>query len=87
MLQKGVYPFVYMDDWEKFIETSLLEKKDFYSHLSMKDITDAEYAHAKRVCKYFEIKIWGLSCFVCIKQYIIISWCIWELSKNVPWNI
>ena len=45
-----------MDDWEKFDETSLPEKKDFYSHLNMKDITDAENAHPKRVCKDFETK-------------------------------
>ena len=45
-----------MDDWEKFNETSLSDKEDFYSHLNMKDITDADYAHAKRVRKYFEIK-------------------------------
>ena len=30
-------------------------KKDFYSHLNMEDITDADYAHAKRVRKDFEI--------------------------------
>ena len=30
-----------MDDWEKFNETSLLEKEDLYSHLKMGDITDA----------------------------------------------
>ena len=35
MLQKGIYPYEYMDDWEKFDETSLLEKEDFYSHLKM----------------------------------------------------
>ena len=45
-----------MDDWEKFNETSLLEKEDFYSHLNMEDNTDADYAHAKRVCKDSEIK-------------------------------
>ena len=33
-----------------------LEKKIFYSHLNMEDITDNDYAHAKRVCKDFEIK-------------------------------
>ena len=46
----------YMVDWEKFNETSLPEKEDFYSHLNMEDITDADYAHAKRVRKHFEIK-------------------------------
>ena len=45
-----------MNDWEKFNETPLLEKEDFYSDLNMKDITDAGYMHAKkRVCKDFEI--------------------------------
>ena len=37
----------------------LPEKEDFYSHLNMEDITDADYAHAKRVCKDFEIKTLG----------------------------
>ena len=35
---------------------SLHEMEDFYRHLNMKDITDAGYAHAKRVCKDFKIK-------------------------------
>ena len=45
LLQKGVYPYVYMDDWEKLNETSLPEKKDFYCHLNMEDITDADNVH------------------------------------------
>ena len=43
----------YIDDWEKFNETSLPEKKYFYSPLNMEDITDADYAHSERVCKDF----------------------------------
>ena len=35
------------------------QKKKFYSNLNMKDITDADYKHAKRVCKDFEIKNLG----------------------------
>ena len=48
-----------MNDWEKLNETSLPDKKDFHSHLNMEDITDADYAHTKRVCKDFEIKNLG----------------------------
>ena len=44
---------------EKFNETSLPETEDFYCHLNMGDITDADYAHTKRVCKDFEIKNLG----------------------------
>ena len=31
-----------MNDWKKFNETLLLENEDFYSHLNMEDITDAD---------------------------------------------
>ena len=36
-----------MNNWEKFNETSLPKKEDFYSHLNMEDITDAGYVYAK----------------------------------------
>ena len=45
-----------MGDWEKLNETSSSEKKDFYRHLNIEDITDADYMHPKRVFKDFEIK-------------------------------
>ena len=59
LLRKGVYPYQYMDGWEKFNETLSLEKGDFCSHLNMEDITDADYTHTKRVCKDFEVKNLG----------------------------
>ena len=40
-----------MDDWEKLSEMSSPEKEDFYSHLRVDDITDADYTHTNRVCK------------------------------------
>ena len=46
-----------MHDWEKFNETSLPEKEEFYSHLNIEDITEADHTHSKRVWKDFEIKI------------------------------
>ena len=45
-----------MDDWEKFTETTLSEKEDFYIQLTMEDITNADHAHAKRVFKDYERK-------------------------------
>ena len=59
LLQIGVYPYEYMHDWEKFSESSLSEKEEFCSHLNMEDITDTDYARAKKVCKDFEIKNLG----------------------------
>ena len=56
LLRKSDYPYEYMDDWEKYNETSLPEKENFYSHLNMEDISDRDYARIKCVCKNFEIK-------------------------------
>ena len=47
-LRKGVYPYEYMDNMEKFHKTS---KEEFYSNLNMEDNTD--HMHAKRLCKDF----------------------------------
>ena len=50
LLRKGVYTYKYMDDWEKFNETWLSEKEEFYSNLNMEYITNADYMYMKRVC-------------------------------------
>ena len=59
LLLKGVYPYQYMDSWEQFNETSLPNKKAFYSELNKEGITDEHYAHAQKVWKVFEIKNLG----------------------------
>ena len=74
-LWKGVYPYQYIGDLEKFNEMPLPEKEDFFSHLNMEDITDKDYANAKRYCNK---KIRRILWFVCSKRYIIVSWCFWE---------
>ena len=55
LLRKGVYPYEYMDSWEKFNETSLPIKEDFYSHLNMEDIDDIDYRHGNNVFKSFKL--------------------------------
>ena len=57
--RKGVYPYEYMDSWERFDETSLPDKEAFYSSLNMEDITDVDYRHARRVFKNLNNKNLG----------------------------
>ena len=38
-----------MDSWKRFDETLLPNKEDLYSGLSMEDITDVDYRHAKNI--------------------------------------
>ncbi|KAL9979269.1 hypothetical protein ACROYT_G016908 [Oculina patagonica] len=55
----GIYPYEYMDSWERFNETSLPEKEKFYSKLNDEHITDEEYEHANSVWKTFGCKTLG----------------------------
>ena len=59
MKHKGVYPYDYMASFDKFIETQLPNKKDFYSKLLNENITDEQYRHAQNVWKTFYIKNMG----------------------------
>ena len=64
MISINVYAYEYMKEWETFNERSLYEKEEFHSNLNMEDITEADYMHANRVCKNFEIKnliLWWIS--------------------------
>ena len=53
LIRKGVYPYEYMDSWERFNETSLPSKEDFYSNLNMENIDDIDYRHGNNVFKIF----------------------------------
>ena len=87
MLWKGVYPYEYMDDWENFIRTSLPEKEDFYSHLNMEDITNADYAHAKSVCKNLKIKKLGEYYDLYVQSDTLLFANVFENFRNTSWNM
>ena len=59
MKQKGVYPYDYMDSFDKFNKTELPTKEEFFSILSNKHITDEDYKHAQNVWKTFNLKNMG----------------------------
>ena len=59
LLRKGVYPYEYMDNWERFDETLLANKESFYSNLNMENINDIDYRHGNNVLKKFKLKNLG----------------------------
>ena len=59
MSRKGVYPYDYMDCFEKFDQTDLPTKEQFYSILNDQHVTNGEYDHARRVWEMFGIKTIG----------------------------
>ena len=58
LLRKGVYPYEYMDSWEKFVQT-LPPKEAFYCGLNLEGISDEDYAHAQKVWELFKINDCG----------------------------
>ena len=59
--RKGVYPYEYMDSIERFKENKLPPKESFYSSLTGENISDEDYAHAK--------KVWGTFKMEYVKDY------------------
>ena len=59
LLRKCVYPYEYIDNWERFNEILAPNKEAFYSNLNMEDTTDTDYRHANKVFKELELKNLG----------------------------
>ena len=58
MARKGVYPYDYMDSFEKF-NSPLPKKEEFFSILNNKHISNEDYEHAKNVWNTFNLKNMG----------------------------
>ena len=77
ILRKGVYPCEDMDGSERFSETSLPTKEDFYSNLTMESITHGGYKHAKEFEKTLDYKI----CFnILTCTYRVVACCFQTYS-------
>ena len=59
LLRKDIYPYEYMDSWERFDDGTIPPNEAFYSELDLESITDKDYEHLKKVCGAFEIKNLG----------------------------
>ena len=58
-IRKGIYPYEYMDSWDKFEETSLPSIEKFCSNLNMSGVSDGDYEHACSVWQEFGIRNMG----------------------------
>ena len=61
LIKKGIYPYEYMNDWDRFKETTLPAKEVFRNSLRLTaQCTDEEYLHAQNVWNKFNCKIWKI---------------------------
>ena len=64
-----------------------ISMKHHYSHLNMEDITDADYTHAKRVCKDFEIKNLGEYHDLYVQSNALLLIDVFETFTNICFKI
>ena len=60
-----------MDSWERFNETSLPPKKDFYSELNLEDITDKDYSHAQSLKNFAQTSV-----IIMTSMFSVIHYCL-----------
>ncbi|KAB0790010.1 hypothetical protein PPYR_15698, partial [Photinus pyralis] len=59
LTRKGVFPYDYVDSWEKLNETALPSRDAFFSQLKNEAVSEADYEHANNIWSTFEIKTLG----------------------------
>ena len=83
LTQKGVYPYDYMNCLEKFSETQLPAKEDFYSKLNDCEITDKEYEHAQDIWEKFQIHNLGEYHDLYLKTDVLLLADVFEEFRNI----
>ena len=82
LLRKGIYPYEYLDDWNKFNETQPPSIKDHYSNLNMKNISDKDYVRVKNVWNTFKIKNLGEYQDLYVQSYTLLLSDIFEAFRS-----
>lgn len=59
VIRKGVFPYEYVDCWDKLDDTALPPKPEFFNSLLDEHISDEDYLHAQNVWDKFGIKTLG----------------------------
>jgi len=72
-----------MDGFERFADTELPAKEEFFSKLAGKGITEEEYAHAKKVWAEFGCKTLGDYHDLYVKTYVVLLADVFENFRKV----
>ncbi|XP_022784290.1 uncharacterized protein LOC111324887 [Stylophora pistillata] len=81
--RKGVYSYDYMSSIEKFGETELPPKREFYSKLNDCDISEEDYEHAKKIWNEFKMRNMGDYHDLYLKSNVLLLADVFEEFRNV----
>ena len=84
MTRKGVYPYSYMDSWEKFeIDPRKLKPEHFFNDLTKEEIELNDYLFFKYVCKKFKITNLGQYHDLYLKSDVLLLADVFENFRKV----
>ena len=87
LLRKGVFPYEYINSWEKFDESALPPKKHFYSFLNLEDLSNEDYLHAQKLWGEFKIKDLGEYHDLYVQNDTLLLAFVYENFRNMCLNI
>ena len=83
LLRKGIYPYDYMDKWEKFDEQHLPPRAAFFSRLRDEPCSEADYEHAQRVWREFHCHNIGEYHDIYLKIDVLQLADVWESYSHI----
>ena len=83
LIKKGIYPYEYMNNWDKFKENEFPPKEAFHSKLNMVGVREEDYEHPKRVWKEFGFKDLGEYHDLYLKMDVILLANVFEAFRRV----
>ena len=81
--KKGIFPYEYLNSFDRFKETSLPDKKAFYSTFRNSNVTDKDYEHAINVWNKFNMKTFGDYHDIYLKTDVLLLADIYENFRDL----
>ncbi|XP_043269138.1 uncharacterized protein [Venturia canescens] len=82
LTRKGVFPYEYIDSFDRLEETALPPRESFYSSLTDSTVSESEYAHALTVWERFSTQTLGEYSDLYLKTDVLLLADIFENFRN-----
>ena len=83
MIQKGIYPYDYIDCYDKLLENKLPKKKSFNNKLSSSKCSEKDYEQARLVWKTFKCNTFIDYHNIYLKSDVLLLADVWESFREV----